>query len=250
MRKQTGQIQTANNILNILKDTFLDKRSKITVQDPYSFRCIPQVHGATLDAVNYVCDITQKEINAVTDNPVLLSDATIKSGGNFHAQPLALCADFLSIALAEIGSISERRLYKLIDGNRGLPEFLTENPGLNSGYMIVQYSAAALVSINKQYATPSAVDSIVTSKGQEDHVSMAANAGIKCLKIISNIRQVLAMEWMTATRAWNFRYNWQLGPVLTHLVSEYNKIIPYKKDDHIPSVDYLPTIEFLRNLIK
>lgn len=250
MRKQTGQIQTANNILNILRDTFLDKRSKLMVQDPYSFRCIPQVHGATLDAVNYVSSIAEKEINAVTDNPVLLSDATIKSGGNFHAQPLALCADFLSIALAEIGSISERRLYKLIDGNRGLPEFLTENPGLNSGYMIVQYSAAALVSINKQYATPSAVDSIVTSKGQEDHVSMAANAGIKCLKIISNIRQVLAMEWMTATRAWNFRYNWQLGPILSHLVSEYNKIIPYKKDDHIPSDDYLPTIEFLRNLIK
>ena len=153
LRKQTGQIQIAKNLLNILSGTFLDKRAKNAVQDPYSFRCIPQVHGATLDTINFVIDIIQKEINAVTDNPVLLSDSTIKSGGNFHAQPLALCADFLSIAMAEIGSISERRLYKLIDGNRELPEFLTENPGLNSGFMIVQYSAAALVSINKQYAT-------------------------------------------------------------------------------------------------
>ncbi|MBK6573064.1 MAG: histidine ammonia-lyase [Saprospiraceae bacterium] len=229
LRKQTGQIQIAKNLLNILSGTFLDKRAKNAVQDPYSFRCIPQVHGATLDTINFVIDIIQKEINAVTDNPVLLSDSTIKSGGNFHAQPLALCADFLSIAMAEIGSISERRLYKLIDGNRELPEFLTENPGLNSGFMIVQYSAAALVSINKQYATPSSVDSIVTSKGQEDHVSMAANAGIKCLKIISHIRQILTMEWMTATRAWNFRNKWELGPELKQIVEEYRTIIPYKK---------------------
>ncbi|HQX42956.1 MAG TPA: histidine ammonia-lyase [Saprospiraceae bacterium] len=250
LRKQTGQIQIAKNLLNILSGTFLDKRAKNAVQDPYSFRCIPQVHGATLDTINFVIDIIQKEINAVTDNPVLLSDSTIKSGGNFHAQPLALCADFLSIAMAEIGSISERRLYKLIDGNRELPEFLTENPGLNSGFMIVQYSAAALVSINKQFATPSSVDSIVTSKGQEDHVSMAANAGIKCLKIISHIRQILTMEWMTATRAWNFRNKWELGPELKQIVEEYRTIIPYKKDDHIPSDDYKPTLDFLSNKIK
>ena len=250
LRKQTGQIQIAKNLLNILSGTFLDKRAKNAVQDPYSFRCIPQVHGATLDTINFVIDIIQKEINAVTDNPVLLSDSTIKSGGNFHAQPLALCADFLSIAMAEIGSISERRLYKLIDGNRELPEFLTENPGLNSGFMIVQYSAAALVSINKQYATPSSVDSIVTSKGQEDHVSMAANAGIKCLKIISHIRQILTMEWMTATRAWNFRNKWELGPELKQIVEEYRTLIPYKKDDHIPSDDYKPTLDFLSNKIK
>jgi histidine ammonia-lyase len=247
LRNQPGQVKVATQIREILKDSGLKTRSKASVQDPYSFRCVPQVHGATLDAMEYVWSVAEREANSVTDNPLLLSDGSVRSGGNFHAQPLALGADFLSISMAEIGNISERRIYQLINGSRGLPVFLTQNPGLNSGYMIVQYSAAALVSNNKQLASPSSVDSIVTSKGQEDHVSMAANAGLRCLELVRHVAQVLAMEWMTAARAWHYRENWSLQGALSDWLAPYLSLIPFQEEDHIPSVQFQPTLEFLRN---
>ena len=247
IRRQLGQIETAKSISEILKGSELYTRTRSTVQDPYSFRCIPQVHGASLDVILYCIDIINREINSVTDNPVLIEDRLILSGGNFHTQPLGFASDFLGIALAELGNISERRIYQLISGSRDLPEFLTNNPGLNSGYMIVQYAAAGYVSINKQFASPSSVDSIVTSKGQEDHVSMAANAGLKCEMIAKNVQFVMAMEWMTAVRAWSFRPNWKLNTLLNDKVLQYLEQVPLIEDDHIPSLQYDTTIEFLEN---
>ncbi|MEP7195090.1 MAG: histidine ammonia-lyase [Saprospiraceae bacterium] len=249
LRRQKGQINAAKEISKLLSDGQLNNKGKNYVQDPYSFRCIPQVHGASLDVFQYVNQIVENEINSVTDNPVMLSDGQILSGGNFHAQPLALAADFLSIAVSELGNISERRIYQLINGNRGLPEFLTSNPGLNSGYMIVQYSAASLVSMNKQLCSPSSIDSIVTSKGQEDHVSMAANAALKCYGIVERTFQIVAMEWMTACRAWDYRKETnQLGHTLEKFFSNYRSLVAFKETDHIPSLDYKPTLKFLRNI--
>ncbi len=246
IRKQLGQIEMAKKLNHILRDSELHTRKKNSVQDPYSFRCVPQVLGASYDTFQHVQQIAVREINSVTDNPLMLSDGSILSGGNFHAQPLALCSDFLSIAISELGNISERRIYQLINGSRDLPDFLTQNPGLNSGYMIVQYSAASLVSMNKQMCSPSSVDSIVTSKGQEDHVSMAANAGIKSYEIVKRVQQVIAMEWMTATRAWEYRkLNWKLSNELGSLVNRYRSLIPFQEQDYIPSSEYIPTIEFM-----
>ncbi|MBK9270959.1 MAG: histidine ammonia-lyase [Saprospiraceae bacterium] len=250
LRIQKGQIQTAQRLREILSNGELPERIRQSVQDPYSFRCIPQVHGASRDALEYIHSIAEREANAVTDNPLLLSDDKVLSGGNFHAQPLALASDYLAIAMAEIGNISERRIYQLINGSRDLPDFLTSQPGLNSGYMIVQYSAAALVSANKQLATPASVDSIVTSKGQEDHVSMAANAGLKCLELVQNVRQVLAMEWMTAVRAWQYRPSWKLPMQLQTLVDSYLNEVPFIEEDHIPSDQFKSTIDFLERAIK
>ncbi|MEO6190860.1 MAG: histidine ammonia-lyase [Saprospiraceae bacterium] len=249
IRKQKGQIFTAAQIRKILSQGNLKTRTKNSVQDPYSFRCIPQVHGASYDAIIYVKGIIENEINAVSDNPLILSNGQILSGGNFHAQPLALSSDFLSIAVSELGNISERRIYQLINGSRGLPDFLTQDAGLNSGYMIVQYSAASLVSLNKQMCTPSSVDSIVTSKGQEDHVSMAANAGLKCLGIVERCSKILSMEWMTACRAWNFRKEeWKLGSNLESIFESYREQVPFQALDHIPSLDYDRTSDFLTKL--
>lgn len=246
LRNQPGQIRVAARIRDLLKESDLYSRPKASVQDPYSFRCVPQVHGASLDSLEYVWSVAEREANSVTDNPLLLTDGSVRSGGNFHAQPLALASDFLSISMAEMGNISERRIYQLINGSRGLPVFLTRNAGLNSGYMIVQYSAAALVSNNKQLASPSSIDSIVTSKGQEDHVSMAANAGLRCMELVSHVSQVLAMEWMTAVRAWQYRSNWQLNGPLRDWVEQYLALVPFVEEDHIPSVQFLPALEFLR----
>jgi histidine ammonia-lyase len=187
IRPHAGQLETAEFINELLVGSEIIKQDKNHVQDPYSFRCIPQVHGASKDTIAYVTRIFETEINSVTDNPnIFLEEDCIISGGNFHGQPLALGLDFLSIAIAELGSISERRTYQLISGLRGLPAFLVDDPGLNSGLMIPQYTAASIVSQNKQLATPSSVDSIVSSNGQEDHVSMGANGATKCFKIIEN----------------------------------------------------------------
>jgi histidine ammonia-lyase len=180
IRPHAGQIQTAANFRFLLSDSQLIGRQKKHIQDPYSFRCIPQVHGAVKDAVNYVAGVIETEINSVTDNPTVFPDEdVIVSGGNFHGEPLAISLDFLAIALAELGSISERRTYRLISGERNLPEFLIAQPGLNSGFMIPQYTAASIVSQNKQLCTPASVDSIPSSNEQEDHVSMGANAATK-----------------------------------------------------------------------
>lgn len=206
VRPHSGHISTSKRMRDLMSGSEIMAQKKIHVQDPYSFRCIPQVHGASSDTLDYFCSVIETEINAVTDNPnVFVDEDKVISGGNFHAQPLALPLDFLAIALSEWGNISERRTYLLLSGQRGLPLYLVANPGLNSGFMIAQYTAASIVSQNKQYATPASIDSIVSSNGQEDHVSMGANAATKCLKIVENVETILGIEAMTACQALDFR---------------------------------------------
>ena len=206
VRPHKGQIATAERILKLLSGSEIQKLHKSQVQDPYSFRCMPQVHGATKDVAETVNNVLETEIYSVTDNPIVFHDEdAIMSGGNFHGQPLALQADFLAIAMAEIANISERRTYLLVSGQRGLPPFLAPNAGLNSGFMIAQYTAAAIVSQNKQYCTPASVDSIVSSNGQEDHVSMGANAATKLRRVVQNVQRVLAIELLTAAQALDLR---------------------------------------------
>lgn len=206
VRNHTGQREVARRMRAILSDSELINQPKEHVQDPYSFRCIPQVHGASWDSFHHAKEVVEMEINSVTDNPIIFPDEQkIISGGNFHGQPLALVLDQLAIAMAEIGSISERRTYKLIGGQRGLPAFLVSNPGLNSGFMIPQYTAASIVSQNKQLCTPASVDTIDSSNGQEDHVSMGANAATKCLRVVQNVRRILSIELMAAGQGLEFR---------------------------------------------
>lgn len=248
LRRQAGQINAANEMRDWLKESNLISASGKSVQDPYSFRCAPQVHGACLDLIRQIETYATNEINAVTDNPIFTKEGEIVSGGNFHAQILAFSSDILCLALCELANISERRLYQLVCGSRGLPDFLTKEAGLNSGYMIVQYAAAAAVSMNKQLASPSSVDSIISSKGQEDHVSMAANAGLKCLQIVKNTQIVLAMEWMTACRAISLKTESKMSVRLTKVYKDYISQYPVLDEDHVPSVYYLPTVQFLNQL--
>ncbi len=232
VRKQKGQIETAKNISDLLSDSHIMNGEKESVQDPYSFRCIPQVHGATRDVLTQVESIFINEINAVTDNPnIFVDDDLIISGGNFHGQVLALHADFLAMGMAELGSISERRIYKLISGERGLPVFLTPNPGLNSGFMIPQYTAASVVSLNKQLCTPASVDSIVSSNGQEDHVSMGANAMLKLIRVVENVRKVLAIELFTACQAIEFRDIKKSSSASQKLIKTVREKISFIKED-------------------
>lgn len=247
VRPHRGQIKTAQNILNFLDGSEISSGEKQSVQDPYSFRCIPQVHGATKDTVDFVTKTLKTEINSVTDNPnIFIEDDKIISGGNFHGQPLALALDYLGIAMAELGSISERRTYQLISGNRGLPNFLVKNPGLNSGFMIPQYTAASIVSQNKQLATPASVDSIVSSNGQEDHVSMGANAATKCLKIIENIETVLAIELFNASQAIHFRRPKKTSPFLESLLEMYRKGVSFVEEDRLLADDIHASVSFLK----
>lgn len=232
IRHHKGQIRTASRIRNIVEGSELQKQEKKHVQDPYSFRCMPQVHGASKDSINYVAYVFGNEINAVTDNPTIFPDEDlIISAGNFHGQPLALALDNLAIAMAELGNISERRTYQLVMGKRDLPSFLVANPGLNSGFMIPQYTAASLVSMNKQYATPSSVDSIESSQGQEDHVSMGANAATKALKILSNLQRILAIELFNAAQAMEFRRPLKSSAFLENVMSSYRKEVPFIEND-------------------
>jgi histidine ammonia-lyase len=222
IRPHAGQISAAQELYDVYTLGGTITREGLAVQDPYSFRCMPQVHGASYDALDYVKSVLRTELNAVTDNPNVFSeDGLVLSGGNFHGQPLALSLDFMAMALAELGSISERRTYLLISGQRGLPPFLAGNPGLDSGYMIAQYSAASMVSLNKQLCTPSSVDSIVSSNGQEDHVSMGANAATRCLRVLDNLKQVLAIEFACAARALQLREDRTLHPEIQTLLSRW-----------------------------
>lgn len=249
VRPHRGQIKTAERILTLLEGSEIAASEKKNVQDPYSFRCIPQVHGATKDAIRYNLGIVKTEINSVTDNPnIFAEEDKIISGGNFHGQPLALSLDFLAIAMAELGSISERRTYQLISGLRGLPPFLVNNPGLQSGMMIPQYTAASIVSQNKQYATPASVDSIVSSNGQEDHVSMGANAATKLLKVVDNIETILSIELLNAAQAIEFRKPLKTSPFLDAFVSSLQETVPFAKEDRVFSYDIEKCKEFLRNL--
>jgi len=234
VRPHKGQIATAERILKLLSGSSIQQLKKEQVQDPYSFRCMPQVHGATKDVVDTVTNVLDIEINSVTDNPIVFHDEdAIMSGGNFHGQPLALHADFLAIAMAELANISERRTYLLVSGQRGLPPFLAPNAGLNSGFMIAQYTAAAIVSQNKQYCTPASVDSIVSSNGQEDHVSMGANAVTKLRKVVQNVQRVLAIELLTAAQALDLRRPHTSSPVIEKIWNELRKEVSFMAEDEI-----------------
>lgn len=247
MRPHKGQIETGEVFRKLLEGSELIKQPKKHVQDPYSFRCIPQVHGATKDAVRHAASVLLTEINSVTDNPTIFPEEDlIISGGNFHGQPLALVYDYLAIALAELGNISERRVAQLIMGLRGLPEFLVANPGLNSGFMIPQYAAAAMVSQNKMYCYAASSDSIVSSNGQEDHVSMGANAATKLYKIMDNLDHILAIELMNAAQGLEFRRPLKSSPTIERFIAAYRKEVPFIKEDIVMYKEIQKTIAFLK----
>jgi histidine ammonia-lyase len=248
IRPHSGQISTAKIFRELLRGSQIISRPKAHVQDPYSFRCIPQVHGASKDAISHARSVILTEINSVTDNPTIFPDeGLIISGGNFHGQPLALIFDYLAIALAELGSISERRVYRLISGQRELPEFLVANPGLNSGFMIPQYTAASIVSQNKQLCTPSSVDSIPSSNEQEDHVSMGANGATRLLRVAENLERIIAIELFTAIQALEFRRPLRSSEFIENLVRTFRKTIPFIKNDKVMYGEIAKSIEFVRN---
>jgi len=248
IRPHKGQIVTAKRVAEFLEGSQIINQTKNHVQDPYSFRCIPQVHGASKDAIDYAKRVFKTEINSVTDNPNIFRESDqIISGGNFHGQPLALALDFLAIALSELGSISERRTYQLISGSRGLPAFLIDNPGLNSGFMIPQYTAASIASQNKQLSTPASVDSIVSSNGQEDHVSMGANAATKCLRVLENLERILAIELMNASQAIEFRRPLQSSDFIELFLKSFRAEVPLVKEDRILHYDIENSIAFLNS---
>lgn len=246
-RPHTGQIETARNIRELVKGSELIQREKKHVQDPYSFRCMPQVHGASKDAINYVASVVLTEINSVTDNPTIFEEEDmIISGGNFHGQPLALVMDFLSIAMAELGSISERRTYRLISGDRDLPEFLIANSGLNSGFMIPQYAAASIVSQNKQLCTPCSVDSIPSSNEQEDHVSMGGNASTKALRVADNVERILAIELMNAAQGIDLRRPAKSSEFLEDFLAQFRGKVTFNDKDRVMYRDINAAVEFLQ----
>ena len=249
VRPHNGQLQTATRIKEFLQDSELISQKKKHVQDPYSFRCMPQVHGATKDTLAFVTKTFLIEINAVTDNPnIFKGEDKIISGGNFHGQPLALALDYLKIAMAELGSISERRTYQLVSGQRELPAFLVDNPGLNSGFMIPQYTAASIVSANKQLATPASVDSIVSSNGQEDHVSMGANAATQAYQLVYNVENVLSIELLNAAQALNFRAPLKTSPFLESFINAYRTEVSFVHEDRVLHNDILETNSFLSSV--
>ncbi|MEZ4937875.1 MAG: histidine ammonia-lyase [Crocinitomicaceae bacterium] len=246
IRNQEGQIETARVIRTYLEGSEIMQGEKKSVQDPYSFRCVPQVHGASKDAINHAKVVFEREMNAVTDNPTIFPDEDlVVSAGNFHGQPLAVSLDLLGIALAELGNISERRTYQLIGGNRDLPVFLVAEPGINSGYMIPQYTAASIVSQNKQLATPASIDSIESSNGQEDHVSMGANAATKCYQIVNNLEKILAIELMNAAQALEFRRPKKSSPIIEKFVADYRSKVAFTKEDEYLHPKMMATVDFL-----
>ena len=247
IRHHEGQIKTAERFRNLLKGSELIAREKKHVQDPYSFRCIPQVHGASKDAIKYVASVFMNEINAVTDNPTIFPDEDLViSAGNFHGQPLAITLDFLAIAMAELGNISERRVYQLIGGKRELPSFLVAEPGLNSGFMIPQYAAASIVSQSKQLCAPASVDSIESSQGQEDHVSMGAHAATKALRVADNLERVLAIELFNAAQALDFRRPLKSSEAIEAFVAEYRKHVEFVKTDKVMYTEIAKSVNFLQ----
>lgn len=249
IRPHKGQVYTAAQVLNWLEGSEIVAQPKMQVQDPYAFRCVPQVHGATYDTITHVKHVIETEINSVTDNPnVFVKEDLILSGGNFHGQPLALVLDFLAIAVAELGSISERRTYQLISGQRNLPAFLIAKPGLNSGLMITQYTAAGIVSENKQLCTPASVDSIISSNGQEDHVSMGANAATKCYIVVNNVKTILAIELLNASQALYFRAPYKTSQKLQQVLSNYRQLVPQITNDRYLHDDIKKSVEYLDQL--
>ena len=247
VRPHQGQLDTAEHISKILEGSELIRQPKKYVQDPYSFRSIPQVHGSVKDTVRYVQNVTDIEIKAATENPTVCpDDDLIISAGNFHGEPIALPMDFLAIAMSELANISERRIYKLVSGTRGLPSFLVANPGVNSGFMITQYTAASIVSQSKTLCMPSSVDSIPTSQGQEDHVSMGANAGTKLYRVVLNTERVLAIELFNAAQALEFRRPLKSSPAVERIFNDYRKVVPFIDKDAVMYPYIAKSVEFLR----
>lgn len=250
IRLHTGQGRIAKEIVELLHGSELIAHPKKHVQDPYSFRCIPQVHGATFDALDHITNTILIEVNSVTDNPnIFPEEDQIISAGNFHGQPLALALDFLCIALSELGSISERRTFQLISGARDLPNYLVANPGINSGMMIPQYTAASLVSQNKQLSTPASVDSIVSSNGQEDHVSMGANAATKAYRVVNNLYSILAIELLTAAQALEFRRPIKSSPRIEKFVNTFRQVVPFVEQDRVLHNDMQRAEKFIRETL-
>ena len=249
VRKQPGQLKVARAIRALTKGSEIISRKKLHVQDPYSFRCVPQVHGATNDALEFIEKVVTNEINSVTDNPTIFPEENqIISAGNFHGQPLALAYDQLAIAIAEMGSISERRVYKLISGTRELPAFLVANPGLNSGFMIPQYTAASIVSRNKSLCMPSSVDTIDSSNGQEDHVSMGANAAVKMYEVVQNTERVLGIELFAGTQALEFRRPLKSSDILEKVYVSFRDKVPFVKEDEVMYTQIEKSILFVKNM--
>ena len=247
VRPHKGQIVTAARMRELLEGSQIIEKPKTYVQDPYSFRCIPQVHGTVKDTIEYVRSVVDVEVNSATDNPTVCPDEDIIiSAGNFHGEPIAMPMDFLAIAMCELANISERRIYKLVSGTRGLPSFLVANPGVNSGFMIPQYTAASIVSLNKSLATPSSVDSIPSSQGQEDHVSMGANAAIKLYKVVLNTERVLAIELFNAAQALDFRRPLRSSEIIETIHNNYRKVVPFIVDDEVMYPHIAQSIDFLR----
>lgn len=247
VRAHKGQVETAAHMRELLRGSEIEDKPKSYVQDPYSFRCVPQVHGAAKDTLRYVYSVIDTEINSATDNPTVCPDEDlIISAGNFHGEPIALPMDFLAISISELANISERRIYKLVSGTRGLPSFLVANPGVNSGFMITQYTAASVVSLNKSLCTPSSVDSIPSSQGQEDHVSMGANAAIKLYKVILNTERVLAIELFNAAQALDFRRPLKSSPVIEKIHGDYRKVVPFIVNDEVMYPHIARSVEFIK----
>ncbi len=247
VRPHKGQIDTAERMRQLLEGSEIKEKPKSYVQDPYSFRCVPQVHGAAKDTISYVSSVIDTEINSATDNPTVCPDEDIIiSAGNFHGEPIALPMDFLAMGLSELANISERRIYKLVSGTRGLPSFLVANPGVNSGFMITQYTAASIVSLNKNLCSPASVDSIPSCQGQEDHVSMGANAAIKLYKVVQNTERVLAIELFNAAQALDFRRPLKSSPVIEKLYSDYREVVPFIVNDEVMYPHIQHSVEFLQ----
>ena len=247
VRPHQGQIETAEHFRKLLEGSEIIKQKKVHVQDPYSFRCIPQVHGASKDTIRYVKSVIETEINSATDNPTVFPDEDlIISAGNFHGQPIAIPMDMLTIALSELSNISERRIYKLISGQRGLPNFLVAKPGLNSGFMIPQYTAASIVSQSKGLCMPASADSIPSSQGQEDHVSMGANAATKLVRVVENTERVLAIELFNAAQALEFRRPLRSSWAIEKIFAGYRKVVPFIDDDRYMHPLIEKSIEFIR----
>ena len=247
LRPHRGQISTGKRFLEILEGSELINRPKQHVQDPYSFRCIPQVHGAVKDNIMYVESVIENEINSATDNPNIFPDEDmVISAGNFHGEPIAIPMDALSIAMSELASISERRTYQLIHGLRGLPKYLVANPGLNSGFMIPQYTAASIVSQNKGLCWPASCDSIPSSQGQEDHVSMGSNSATKLVRIVDNVETVLAIELFNAAQALEFRRPAKSSPVIERIFKDYRKVVPFIDNDTVMQPLIAKSVQFIR----
>lgn len=247
VRPHQGQIDTARHIRELLEGSELIRQPKVNVQDPYSFRCIPQVHGASKDTIRYVRSVIDIEVNAATDNPTVCpDDDLVISAGNFHGEPIAQPMDFLAIALCELSNISERRIYKLVSGTRNLPSFLVARPGVNSGFMIPQYTAASIVSQSKMYCWPASCDSIPSSQGQEDHVSMGANAATKLYQVVLNTERVLAIELFNAAQALEFRRPLKSSPAIEAIFEAYRKEVPFIQNDEFMAPHIAKSVEFLR----